>query len=104
MPAFRQRAVDGGTMAKGLDLQRVTVRISNHFEGPNFVNGLARQSASYTVVSDALATLEFAGGFDSAVTYIQRVHGTGFGIDASGRYTGFVDSYTAHEKGQPQNG
>jgi Ca2+-binding RTX toxin-like protein len=91
-------------MANGLDLQRVTVRISNHFEGPNFVNGLAKQGASYTVVSDTLARLEFAGGFDSSVTYVQRVHGTGFGIDASGRYTGFVTSYTAHEKGQPQNG
>jgi Ca2+-binding RTX toxin-like protein len=94
----------GGALARELDFQRVTVRIFNHFEGPNFVNGLAKQTASYTVVSDTLARLEFAGGFDGSVTYVQRVHGTGFGIDASGRYTGFVDSYRAFEKGDPANG
>ena len=39
-------------MASGLDFQPVTIRISNHFEGPNFVNGLAKQSDSYTIVSE----------------------------------------------------
>jgi Ca2+-binding RTX toxin-like protein len=91
-------------MATGLDFQRVTVTISNHFEGPNFVDGLAKQSGTYTVVTDKLARLEFAGGFDSAVTYVQLVMGEGFGIDANGRYTGFVTSYEAFEKENPQNG
>jgi len=91
-------------MARDLDFQRVTVTISNHFEGPNFVNGLAKQSASYTIISDARARLEFAGGFDSDVTYVQIVSGTGFGIDAVGRYTGFVESYVAFEKGNRANG
>ena len=91
-------------MARDLDFQRVTITISNHFEGPNFVNGLAKQDASYTVVSDTRARLEFAGGFDSDVTYVQIVSGTGFGIDANGRYTGVVESYVAFEKGNRANG
>ena len=91
-------------MARELDFQRVTITISNHFEGPNFVNGLAKQDASYTVVSDTRARLEFAGGFDSDVTYVQIVSGTGFGIDANGRYTGVVESYIAFEKGNRANG
>ena len=90
-------------MARDLDFQRVTVTISNHFEGPNFVNGLAKQSASYTILSDTRARLEFAGGFDSDVTYVQIVSGTGFGIDSGGRYTGFVESYVAFEKGHRAN-
>ncbi len=91
-------------MARELDFQRVKITISNHFEGPNFVNGLAKQDASYTVVSDTRARLEFAGGFDSDVTYVQIVSGTGFGIDANGRYTGVVESYIAFEKGNRANG
>jgi Ca2+-binding RTX toxin-like protein len=90
-------------MATGLDLQRTTIRISNHFDGPNFVDGLAVQNASYTIVSDELARLEFQGGFDSAITYVQLVHGSGFGISAGGRYTGTVDSYLGYEKDNPGN-
>jgi Ca2+-binding RTX toxin-like protein len=90
-------------MPTGLDLQRTTIRISNHFEGPNFVNGLAIQNASYTVLSDELARLEFKGGFNSDVTYVQLVHGTGFGIADDGRYTGTVESYLGFEKDNPEN-
>jgi Ca2+-binding RTX toxin-like protein len=91
-------------MATGLDFQRVTVRIFNHFEGPNFVNGLAKQTSSYEILSDDRARLEFAGGFDSSVTYVQIVEGEGFGIDANGRFTGTIDSYFAFEKDTPENG
>jgi hypothetical protein len=87
-------------MPRDLDFQRVTVRISNHFEGPNFVNGLAIQDASYTVVSEERARLVFRGGFDPDVTYVQIVSGTGFGLDANGRYTGTVTSYRAFERGR----
>jgi Ca2+-binding RTX toxin-like protein len=91
-------------MASGLDFPRVTVRISNHFEGPNFVNGLAKQQNSYTIIDPEHAMLTFRGGFNDAITYVQIVEGTGFGRDANGRYTGTVTGYVAHEQGAPENG
>lgn len=90
-------------MSSGLDFQRVTVTISNHFEGPNFVNGLAIQTNSYTILSPTQARLEFAGGFNSSITYVQIVEGTGFGVDANGRFTGTITSYLGFEKDNPQN-
>jgi Ca2+-binding RTX toxin-like protein len=90
-------------MANPLNLQPTTVTISNRFDGPNFVNGLAIQSASYTVVSPTRARLEFQGGFNPAITYVQIVEGTGFGIDADGRYTGTVTGYVGFEKGAAEN-
>jgi Ca2+-binding RTX toxin-like protein len=90
-------------MPSGLDLQRVTVRIFNHFDGPNFVNGLAKQTGTYTILSETRAMLVFQGGFNSDITYVQIVEGEGFGLDANGRYTGTVHSYVGFEQGAPQN-
>ncbi|WP_137177528.1 calcium-binding protein [Roseomonas sp. AR75] len=90
-------------MPGGLDFQRAKVQISNHFEGPNFVNGLAKQSASYTVLSDTAARLEFKGGFNDAITYVQILYGNGFGLDENGRYTGTVTAYLGYEKDTPEN-
>ncbi len=90
-------------MASGLDFERVTVRISNHFDGPNFVNGLAKQSGTYTILSETQAVLSFAGGFDTAITYVQVVEGEGFGLNADGRYTGTVHAYTGFEEANPAN-
>lgn len=90
-------------MPSGLNLPKTVVRISNHFEGPNFVNGLAIQNASYTVLNGTTARLEFAGGFDTSITYVQIVRGTGFGVTADGRFTGTVTSYVGFEKDAPQN-
>lgn len=87
----------------GLDLPRVTVRISNHFEGPNFVRGLAKQLADYTVLSDSRARLEFVGGFNDEITYVQILRGKDFGVDANGRFTGTVEGYRGFEKGSPEN-
>src|SRR5215207_10088425 len=90
-------------MTSGLDFSPVTVKISNHFEGPNFVKGLAEQSGTYSVLSDQRAILEFDGGFNSDVTYVQVLFGENFGIDENGRYTGTVESYRAFEKDDPRN-
>jgi Ca2+-binding RTX toxin-like protein len=90
-------------MATGLDFPRTTVRIFNHFEGPNFVNGLAIQNNSYTIIDSEHAMLEFAGGFNDGITYVQIVEGEGFGLDANGRYTGIVTGYLGYEKGTPEN-
>lgn len=89
-------------MSDGLDLQPVTVRISNHFEGPNFVNGLALQTGSYRVIDPEHAILEFSGGFNP-IPYVQIVEGTGFGVDAGGRYTGTITSYLGYERDNPEN-
>ncbi len=91
-------------MPGSLDLPVVTVTIHNEFVGPNFVNGLAKQSSEYTIVSDTLAVLTFKGGFDDSITYVQNLNGTGFGYDSNGRMTGYVDSWTAYEQDNPLNG
>jgi Ca2+-binding RTX toxin-like protein len=91
-------------LSSGFKLKTTAVTIYGEFVGPNFVNGLARQNGSYDVLSDTLATLTFAGGLDSDVTYVQLVVGTGIGIDwRSGRYSGRVAYYYACEEQDPEN-
>ena len=46
----------------------VTVKTTGAFFGPDFVKGLADQSASYTVVNSTTAVLTFQGGFDPSTT------------------------------------
>ena len=80
-------------------LSTVTVTIENHWFGPNFVNGLALNTAEYKIKSDTKAVLTFKGGFDAGVTFKQTLTGTGFGVDpVTGRMTGIVTSWTAFEK------
>src|SRR6188768_4218478 len=69
------------------------IKITGAFDGPDFVNGLADQTAQYTIVNSTTATLTFVGGFDPSTTYTQTLSGTGFGITDDGRFTGTVTGF-----------
>ncbi|WP_158968558.1 calcium-binding protein [Chachezhania sediminis] len=91
-------------MASEFQPDFTTVTIYGYFVGPNFVRGLAEQDNEYTVLSDTQATLTFQGGFDSSITYVQLLFGTGFSYDEdTGRYSGRVDTYFAYELDAPEN-
>ncbi|MBJ3776720.1 calcium-binding protein [Acuticoccus mangrovi] len=88
-------------MASGTNLREVTVTIENYFYGPDFVNGLAKQTNEYEIISDTKAVLKFQAGFHSDRTIVQVVTGEGFGYDANGRLTGIVTSYVGFYKDTP---
>ena len=69
------------------------IKVTGAFDGPDFVRGLAVQTAEYTIVSSTEATLTFAGGFHPTTTYTQTLTGTGFGVTEDGRYTGTVTGF-----------
>ena len=69
------------------------IKITGAFDGPDFVKGLADQTAQYTIVSSTEATLTFVGGFDPTTTYTQTLSGTGFGVTDDGRFTGTVTGF-----------
>jgi Ca2+-binding RTX toxin-like protein len=77
--------------------------VSGPFDGPNFVDGLSKQKNNYTVINSTTAILQppFAGGMDPSVTYTMTLHGTGFGVDSNGRFTGIVTSFDAVDNSQP---
>ena len=79
------------------------VKITGSFFGPDFVKGLADQTASYTVINSTTAVLTFQGGFDPSTTYTQTLTGYGFGITEDGRYTGTVTSFVGVNAGAPKN-
>jgi Ca2+-binding RTX toxin-like protein len=69
------------------------IKITGAFDGPDFVKGLADQTAQYTIVNSTTATLTFVGGFDPTTTYTQTLTGTGFGVTEDGRFTGTVTGF-----------
>jgi hypothetical protein len=69
------------------------IKITGAFDGPDFVKGLADQTAKYTIVSSTEATLTFVGGFHPDTTYTQTLTGTGFGVTEDGRFTGTVTGF-----------
>lgn len=78
-----------------------TIVVSGPFDGPNFVSGIAAQSKNYKVINSTTAVLNFKGGEDDSIGYRMTLHGTGFGKDADGRFTGVVTGFTAIDKTKP---
>jgi len=72
---------------------RAKIKIEGPFFGPDFVRGWGENQKGYTIVNSTTAILTFQGGFDPSVTYVQKLKGTGFGVDSQGRLTGTVTSF-----------
>lgn len=76
--------------------------VSGPFNGPNFVDGLSKQKNNYTVLNSTTAILQppFPGGMEPGITYTMILHGTGFGVDSNGRFTGIVTGFDAIDNSQ----
>ncbi len=75
-------------------------KVTGPFNGPNFVNGLATQSNSYTVVNAHKAVLQFPGILDPSSSYEQILKGSGFALMSDGRYAGVVTGFKAIDTSQ----
>ena len=75
--------------------------VSGPFDGPNFVDGLSKQTHDYQVINSKKAVLHtFVGGMDPSITYTMTLHGKGFGVDSNGRFTGIVEGFDAVDNSQ----